>query len=497
MAMTPRRKRLEEARKASASKIISPGSALPSLLPAIKPIARPGEAAPGAPKLGKTGSVNIGGTSHPVNASGIISSGPYKGKYPMEIINQDPIRQRAKDAVDVQLNPQISQLERRAQAERDAANQLIEQGHADTTAYTGSVGTLYDKLRQQMEAGNQKVQQGWETAKTQTGSAYDQLMTVLGESMGAARQNTEGMAQKLGIEAALPQATEGIAKDNNLLSGLFGLQRQSANDYLTGLGLVDSSYGNRINNAASATGTQYQARALEENLRNAANIRGEATRNITEYLGQAGDIEATRGGMLRENIAALEDARAQAQSEAEAAAFDREILLAKLELQREELGIEADYKAGQLDIDREKLGIDKQRVAIEARKTEAQLQKEARALQPGSLEYLEKMAAIDLKRAQTKKTIADYTKPADPAKFGKGRVGAERYLASMGDQSLVQTGMHEVTLAMQYGKDYPSAVKFMRNNFSKFSELRDPNIQKALLNALDLAWEGNKAPAKK
>lgn len=407
------------------------------------------------------------------------------------------INRRAGDAVNVELDPQISQLNRRADMERDEADRLIKQGQQDTEAYAGSVGTLYSKLAGQMQAGNQQIQQGWEQAQAGSGKAYEDLIASLGQTYGTAQANTQGMAEKLGLQAALPQATAPIASDQAFLTGLAGTQKQSMADFLTASGLIDQSYGQRIGNATQAQGAQYQTRAREDNLRDTADIRSASSRAVTEYLGQAGDLEATRGGRLRENIAALEDARNQARSEAEAAQFDREILLAKLELQREELGIDADYKAGQLEIDRQKLGIDAQRVAIEARKTEATLKKEMRALQPGTLEYEEKRAAIDLKKAQTKKTIADYTKPADPAKFGKGRVGAEAYLSSMGDAGLVRTGMHEVTLAMQYGKDYPSAVAFMRKNFGKFSDLKDPNVQKALLNALDLAWEGSKAPAKK
>jgi hypothetical protein len=409
----------------------------------------------------------------------------------------DDLHRRAGDAVRVELDPAISQLDRRAKAEQDLADQQIAQGQRDTDAYAQSVAALYSKLGGQLEQGNQRVQQGYQAAQQQTGKSYDDLMASLSQTYGGAIQDTTSEAQRLGLDQAIPQATAQMSTDQKFLSGLFGGQKASAVDMLVANGLIDLQQGARQGGAVQAAGAQYQTQAREENLRNATELRNTAARNVTEYHGQAGDLEATRGAKLRENISALEDARTQAKTEAEAREFDRQILLAKLELQRQELGTDAAYKAGQLEIGRTNAATSQQRVALEAKKTEATLRKEMAALTPGTLEYEEKLAAINLKKSQTKKNIADYSKPPAPTNYPKGRVGAEQYLRSLGDESLVKAGMHEVTLAMQYGEDYPSAIQFMRKNFSKFSDLKDPNVQKALLNALDLAWTGSKNPGKK
>ncbi len=53
-----------------------------------KPPGTPGVAAPGAPPLGMAGSFTLpNGTRVSVNTAGIITSGPYQGKYPQQVIN--------------------------------------------------------------------------------------------------------------------------------------------------------------------------------------------------------------------------------------------------------------------------------------------------------------------------------------------------------------------------------------------------------------------------
>lgn len=406
----------------------------------------------------------------------------------------DELHRRAGDAVRVELDPQEAQLNRRAQAETDFANQQIAQGQKDTEAYAQSVAALYGRLQQQQAASNQQVRQGWQSAQQNTGKSYDDLLASLGQTYGGAQQSTASEAERLGlsgVEAANAQS----ASDQKFLSGLFGGQKQSAVDMLVANGLIDLQEGTRMGGATQAAGAQYQTQAREQQLRNATELRNTAGRNALEFRGQAGDLEATRGAKLRENIAALEDARNQAQSEAEQKAFDRQILNAKLDLQRQELGIDAAYKSGQLEIGNRNADISQQRVNLEAKKTQAQLEKEIRSLDPNSIEYKEKVAAINLKISQTKKNIADYS---NPKSFGTGMTGASKYLTSLEPafKGITQAGMHEVTLALQYGKTYQDAIRFMRNNFSKFSDLKDPNLQNALLNALDLAWTGSKNPPK-
>lgn len=411
----------------------------------------------------------------------------------------DDLHRRAGDAISAELDPAEANLNRKADAEMTSANQQIAQGNQDTNAYSQSVAALYAKLNQQLQAGNQQVQQGWQNAQTQTGKSYDDLLTSLGQTYGGAQQAVSSEADRLGLQGA-GAANAQMSNDQKFLTGLFGGERQSALDQLMANGLIDQSYGNRMGGAVQSAGAQYQSEAQQENLRNATELRNTATRNATDYRGQAGDLEATRAAKLRENIAALTDARDQATSAAEAQAFDHQILLSKLDLQKQQLGVDAAYKSGQLDIGRTNAAtaaknsdISQQRVNIEARKTTAQLQKEQRALDPNSIEYREKQAAIDLKVSQTKKNIKDYT---NPGSFGKGMSGANNYLASLEPafKGITQAGMHEVTLALQYGKNYQDAIRFMRNNFSKFSDLKDPDLQNALLNALDLAWTGSKNP---
>jgi hypothetical protein len=408
----------------------------------------------------------------------------------------DDIHRRAGDAVNVELNPQIDEYNRQATSTQQAADQQITQNQRDTDAYAQSVAQLYSRLGERLNAGNQKVQAGWQQAQQGTAKNYDELQSALAQVYGAQTQDVNDFAAKLNLSGA-DAATAQMGADQKFLQGLFGGQKQSAVDMLVANGLIDLQEGTRFGQAQQAAGGSYQAQARADNLRNTENLRGETSRTVQDLLGRAGSLEATRGARLRENITALEEGRAQAQSEAEANAFDRQIALAKLQLEQSQYGLERDYKMGSLDVARQNANISQQRVNIEAKKTTAQLQKEARALDPTSLEYAEKMAAIDLKRSQTKKNIADYTAAPKTPTYAKGMVGAQQYLMdTLGDPSIANVAAHEVTLAMQYGSTYQDAIRRARANFAKFTDLKDPTLQSAILNALDLAWTGNKNPPK-
>lgn len=406
----------------------------------------------------------------------------------------DELHRRAGDAVNSVLDPAEAEFNRKAAAEQTASDQTIAQNQKDTDAYANSVATLYARLQQQQAAGNQQVQQGWQQAQQNTGKSYDDLLGSLQNTYGGAQQNVNAEAQRMGLTGA-DTANAQSASDQKFLSGLFGGQRQSALDMLAANGLIDLQEGTRMGGATQAAGAQYQTQAREQNLQNTRDLRNKTSADVLDFKGQAGDLEATRAAKLRENISALQDARDQAQSDAEAKAFDHQILLSKLQLQQQQLGVDANYKSGQLALGNRNADISQQRVNLEAKKTTAQLQKEMRALDPNSIEYKEKVAAINLKVSQTKKNIKDYS---NPASFGKGMTGANAYLKSLEPsfKGITQAGMHEVALALQYGKNYPDAIRFMRGNFAKFSDLRDPDLQNALLNALDLAWTGSKNPPK-
>ncbi len=398
------------------------------------------------------------------------------------LVAHDPNVKRAGLAVSAEIDPQINAANRKRTAARTAFETGTRADETKTQAYTQNVQGLYSALSSRMQAARAPVTQAYDTAIAGVSANTTALADRIREAYQSANSATQAQVAGMGGGTTEGQARGG--QDSAFLQGLAGVQGQGLAGILQAgrAGAENTAQANI--NFANWEGTTEQTGALRDLLERTNAARTGWQAEDLELGGQIEDLGATRYAKLFETRSALEEAQAEAESAAEQRGFERQLAAARLGIDQGEL----DIKRGNLNIaqrrvetDIARLGLDRARVQLQARKTEAQLAIERDKLTPGSISYMEKEAAINLKRASaaaqlsnaatSQQRVANQARAAanKPQNFGRGIGGVENYLrASNADPRTTRFIMFHINNMMKRHKTYRGGLaegeRFLRNN---------------------------------
>lgn len=404
------------------------------------------------------------------------------------LVKHDPTVLRAGLDVSAELDPQINAATRRRKLLKDQTDRSIQQDESKTTAYTGRVRELYDALMAKMASQTPQIQQNYDTASQGIASNTNNLQAQIAAAYARANQSTSAAAQGMGAGTTVAQQEGG--QDAAFLSGLAGVQGQGIQGILAA-GKQGAENSQRASiNYAGYEGTNEQTNALRELLARTNESRQAFNDEDYELGGQIGDLEESRYAKLYETKQSLQEAAAQAEAEQEDRIFQRQLAQAKLNIDAGEL----DVKRAGVSIDQQKvnndiarLGLDRAKIELDARKSEAQIRLEQQKLSPGSITYMEKEAAINLKRAQSAAALTNArtaqrnaaTRAADVARkvaqpvragaYGKGIGGVQNYMKDIGaDKRTSDFVLKHIQNMMVRHKTYQEGIKegerFLRNN---------------------------------
>jgi len=426
---------------------------------------------------------------------------------------RDPDAIRAGLDASADIDPKVNAAERKRRELAENLRRSIGADESSTKEYSSTVADLFARLTGRMQEQKSQIGATYDTATAgiaaNTGALSDQIRAAYEKANAGAAERVAGMGG--GTTEAQTQG----GQDAAFLSGLAGLQGQGlAGIMAAGKTGALNSQGAAIN-FADWQGTNTQSDALRELLARTNNSRADANNQDLEFGGQIADLEESRYNKLYEGKKALAQARAEAESAAEQTAFERRLAEEKLGISRGEL----DIKKGNLDIAQQKvqnditrLGLDQRKIDVDIRKTEAQIRKEQAGLTPGTIEYMEKEAAINLKRAQAAGTLtnartgqvnaatnqqraataaaaqqAKANQPPKPGAYGKGLGGVQNYLKDIGadgkSSSLVQK---RVSAVIAKHEKFPDGLKATEAWIKKNKPPRD--VANAMRRSVGIAY---------
>jgi hypothetical protein len=375
--------------------------------------------------------------------SGSLSLGAGgSGGFPAPIAgrsNKD-LQRLAREAVALELDPQIHALENSYNQENKDYGRLVNELRKQLGLTTGDVKQLYAALDVNLKANLQKQKEALTTAKTNVGSAFDQLQTMLGSNYGNAKSTTEAELSRLGIQGS--NATERLTSDQQFLQGTAATDKTNAQSILDQLNASGQSLGNLLQGSAASSGTVMQSQLQQgfEKTKGEADVaHGKA---LTDLKFQIGQLGAGRAGKISQTYQALLDQEYQRQQDAAQGAFDNNYKLAELGIKQQSLSTDTAYKQNSL--------------VLQAKRDQAALAKQqAAANAPGSglekaMNYLQtsfKSGAIPASELQ--RALIDIIN-------GDTNTGGGRNLAGFDARNLSEYAKDASSYVSQHG--YPSQV---------------------------------------
>lgn len=403
------------------------------------------------------------------------------------LVKHDPTVLRAGLDVSAELDPQINAATRKRGTLKTNTERGIAQDTSKTQAYTGQVKQLYDSLMARMASQTPQIQSNFDTASVGIAANTNSLAEQIKAAYAKANAATASAGASMGAGQTVAQQ-EG-ASDAAFLSGLAGTQGAGLQGILA-VGKQGAENMQRASiNYAGYEGTNEQTNALRELLSRTNESQAEFRDQDNELGGQIADLEESRFAKLYETRRGLEESASQAQSEQEDRVFQRQLAQAKLNIDAGEL----DVKRAGVNIDQQKvnnaisrLGLDRAKVELDARKTEANLRLEQQKLSPGSISYMEKEAAINLKRAQSAAALTNartnqqnsairqadlqrkISQPIKAGAYGKGIGGVQNYLKDVGaDKRTADFVTRHINVMLSRHKNFTDGMKageaFLRN----------------------------------
>lgn len=388
------------------------------------------------------------------------------------VSNEDT--RRAGLDVSAELDPKInSAARRRAMAKAGytedtaAAKQRTEAGIAADTSTTeanrSKIQAIYETLLKTMQGTTPAVNSLYDAQSAANATGTASLQEKIRAAYDQANAGTQAQVAALG--GGQTQGQLRGSQDSAFLSGLAGIQGQGISGMLQAGQLGAQGIQQASVYGSGREGADRQADMLAELMARSGKSREslnefnrEATRDWREedqeYGGQIADLEETRYSKLHEGKKALAEARAQATQEAEDREFERRLAEAKLNVDRDKVDVSRMSIKQRASEAASRLGLDRERLTVLSKQSAAKLANEQRKYTPGTPEYEEVQAAIDLQRAQAaavasnartnQQRVADTAannnvknqltadklaqKAPKAANFGKGVGGAQTYI---------------------------------------------------------------------
>lgn len=219
--------------------------------------------------------------------------------------NQAPAQQRATDAVSLEYDERLRALQRASDRTGRSYDQAInterEYGREVDPRLENIYGALGNSL--QMNAGAN--QQTYDNAINRIRSFYDEAGQA-NQGMNQSiidRINTD--ATRLGIEAAIPAATQGVNSDFQFLQGLNTNAKAGRSANLAQLAAQIGVADNDRIGASAQEGAQQRATLQNEIAKTLGNLGVAGFNELGEYRGQMAGLEQDRATAIRDELARL------------------------------------------------------------------------------------------------------------------------------------------------------------------------------------------------
>jgi len=344
------------------------------------------------------------------------------------------------------LDPQLAAIRATQTKEKDITGRTITESEKKAKVAKGDISQIYGILERSLGKNAQTVRRGYETTAANVGTNYDRLAQAINQQYGQGQAATGTELERLGIGAALPQATERMTADKNFLAGLAQTNKaQNVSNLQTqgaGIGgLLTAASGN-----AQSEGVQRQAQIASDNLKFTNDLRAKLSDSMKELEAKMASLSGTRRAQVSDTYEKLKMAQQELEMEARKQQFAEKLALEKLgiskytaETGRINAKTGAAYKSGQLNLSAQRLQLDRQKLRAQLARENDPLRRRQLELQIANVE-----SQIRSRSIKDKKLLEP--KPSESAKKPKGYGEAVNLLSADSLQTDAGTAQHLQTL---------------------------------------------------
>ena len=170
------------------------------------------------------------------------------------------------------------------------------------------IGDLYGSLGRALAAQMPVVTNQFNQAEDQSRQNYATLQNQIQNNYQGAQQAQAAELQKLGIQAALPQSTEKLNRDQQYLTNQAGTNGQALNDAMRLMGQGQSDFMQRASAIAPTQGANIQSNLAQNLLQLQNQINGQ----IAGYKGDEASAAASLLAQMQSSQGALQERAQQA-----------------------------------------------------------------------------------------------------------------------------------------------------------------------------------------
>lgn len=292
----------------------------------------------------------------PILSTGLPVSTP-QSQSPAPTQPQYSDEQYATDIIEQEYGPKRRELQRARESTRGS--------FAAGEAATQGFGQQYDKRLQEIYAALRgELQQGQGAREGTYNSSIDKIKQLYDESQGRTQKATdivssgvESDAQRLGLQAALPDSLTRLRSVMAELTGYNERDKANTAGALEATKANALAFGQRDVENASREGASRRADTAQEVLSRLAEMATERNRAENQFTAQETDMTLGRQAALRQTIAEIQNARTERERQDALDAFAQEIQRNTLDLQRAKLGLSADRFSHDIQMDQANYGL--------------------------------------------------------------------------------------------------------------------------------------------
>ncbi|HET7713824.1 MAG TPA: hypothetical protein VFK94_06310, partial [Patescibacteria group bacterium] len=264
----------------------------------------------------------------------------------------------ATQSVDMELNPQLSELMRQIAAAKLRLEQETGSINTATKDATGNIAEIYKRLQEYHDANQLAGSNAFGATAAGIDAGYGNLVSGLQQSGNERSSAANAELERLGI-AAPSVNTEAIGRDNAMLQGLAQINREATAGGFAQQRANYNAIEDLMQGGAQTQGANHQAVALRQAVDAILGANQDFTGLKTNLEGEYSDIAGQRGAKINDMLNTMKAAQFEQQMELGQQQFMNQLARDKFGLSQAELQNKAMQTQAELKLANRKLRLER------------------------------------------------------------------------------------------------------------------------------------------
>lgn len=298
------------------------------------------------------------------------------------------LKKLARDAVLLELNPQIHSLQHSSQVEQQDYTYLINNLKKQLGLSKADISTLYSALDVSLGANAKTQAQINTTTKANMGTVYDQLNQSLGNSYQGAIGGVNSELNRLGITD--PNATKSLTENQQFQQGNASTGKANSQSLLDAIGASTQGQMSLLRGSSASTGSLLNSQLQQGFSKESGDALRVHLQKSAEIKQKINELNASIPSKINQTYAALLDQQYQREMDSAQKLFDNQIKLGGLQVSQANAAGTQSYRQNQL-------ALEAQKIANEAAKNKATTSAPKTGIEK-ALTYLQNLSYVKTKR---------------------------------------------------------------------------------------------------